>query len=568
MMAQNRFARAFRTARLGQHTEAASLWESATAASNTEAAEDAFQQEWQLAKQQLAQTSGNDTEAAVSELRGLDQLAQAATVAGGSLRIRLVRNEILQTAAELLLANGNYSEALTALETAALLVPGGPLTARLAARTIEGMINANAAGAVEFPSELIIPVIDRAGGMGISPEDQKRLQDLLRTKQRFQLDAFLKAPHDIPLSRALQALKSIEIAGELPADSADFTAFEQAVKSRITADLSDGRLLEAAADLQNLKQSPLNGRFPELHQQVADSLSSNARAAFAQGRLDTAAVFCGQLQQLSGGIPADVLNSIRMLTRAQVNALPEELKQQVLVRTSVCGQKFLLIEPGQFTQKAESGSRQVTLNSWYYLAETELTRAQYSSLMGHLPASETTAAAEQTPVASTQPTSDARPVLLTWDEALEFCRVLSEQPQETQAGHRYRLATEAEWEFACLTGSTGPWCFGSRQERLVEYAWFAANSRGRLQNVAQLQPSVWGIFDLHGNAEEWVSDWFAPIPPSSASNPSGPNRGTLRTVKGGHFDSSPAFLSAASRRGQPPQTARCALRLVLELVPR
>ncbi|MEY3457083.1 MAG: hypothetical protein RL215_240, partial [Planctomycetota bacterium] len=529
MMAQNRFARAFRTARLGQHAEAASLWESATAASNTEAAEDAFQQEWQLAKQQITQIGGSDTDAAVSELHGLDQLAQAANASGGSVRIRLVRNEILQNAAELLLANGNYSEALTALETAAGLVPADPRTTKLAARTIEGMINASAAGSVEFPAELIVPVIDRAGSLGISPEDQKRLRDLLRTKQRTQLDAFLNAPHTIPLSRALQALKSIEVEGELPAGSADFTALEQAVSSRITADLRDGRLLEAAADLQSLKQSPLDGRFPELHQQVTDSLSSNARAAFAQGRLDTAAVLCGHLNQLSGGIPPDVLNAIRMLTRAQVNALPEELKQHVLVRTSSCGQKFLLIEPGRFTQKAESGSREVSLNTWYYLAETELTRAQYSRLMGHLPASETTAAAEQTRDLSAQPITDARPVLLTWDEALEFCRVLSEQPEETQAAQRYRLATEAEWEFACLAGSTGPWCFGSQQERLAEYAWFKANSRGRLQNVAQLQPNVWGIFDLHGNAEEWVSDWFAPVPPSPAANPSGPNQGTLRT---------------------------------------
>ena len=102
---------------------------------------------------------------------------------------------------------------------------------------------------------------------------------------------------------------------------------------------------------------------------------------------------------------------------------------------------------------------------------------------------------------------DTRPVLLRWRQAEEFCRRLSAMPSEQAAGRVYRLPTSAEWEYACRAGTTTRYSFGDDEKQLAEYAWFRANSGGVVHHVGQKRPNPWGLFDMHGNAREWVSDW-------------------------------------------------------------
>ena len=82
----------------------------------------------------------------------------------------------------------------------------------------------------------------------------------------------------------------------------------------------------------------------------------------------------------------------------------------------------------------------------------------------------------------------------------EYCRWLS-----ARTGKKYRLATEEEWEHACLAGSKGPYSFGDDAGKLAEHAWFAANSEESPHPVAQKEPNAWGLYDMHGNIAEWVS---------------------------------------------------------------
>jgi formylglycine-generating enzyme required for sulfatase activity len=97
---------------------------------------------------------------------------------------------------------------------------------------------------------------------------------------------------------------------------------------------------------------------------------------------------------------------------------------------------------------------------------------------------------------------------VTWHEANEFCRQLSQLPQESAAGRVYRLPTEAEWDYACRAGTKADLWLGE-QWVWHEYAWFQQNSDGQTHPVGQKNPNPWGFYDMCGNVHEWCSDTAA-----------------------------------------------------------
>ena len=76
----------------------------------------------------------------------------------------------------------------------------------------------------------------------------------------------------------------------------------------------------------------------------------------------------------------------------------------------------------------------------------------------------------------------------------------------------YRLPTEAEWEYACRAGTQTRWSFGDAESQLTNYAWYGPNALDVDERYAHAvgtkRPNPWGLYDMHGNAEEWVQDWF------------------------------------------------------------
>lgn len=118
----------------------------------------------------------------------------------------------------------------------------------------------------------------------------------------------------------------------------------------------------------------------------------------------------------------------------------------------------------------------------------------------------------------------------------------------------YRLPTEAEWEFACRAGASGPYDFGAA-DKLRQFAWFSENSGEKTHPVGQKKPNRWGLFDLYGNVSEWCEDVFTQdyYKQSASVDPRGPadpGVDTKRVMRGGSWKSSADMCRTSFREGQ------------------
>jgi ribA/ribD-fused uncharacterized protein len=123
-----------------------------------------------------------------------------------------------------------------------------------------------------------------------------------------------------------------------------------------------------------------------------------------------------------------------------------------------------------------------------------------------------------------------------------------------QEGHkRYRLPTEAEWEYAARAGTTSEYSFGDDAAKLGAYAWFYDNSDFASHPVGQKKPNPWGLYDMHGNVWEWVQDYAYYYESSPSIDPSGPTQGperffSYRVTRGGGWASGAKLCQLAIRR--------------------
>jgi len=154
---------------------------------------------------------------------------------------------------------------------------------------------------------------------------------------------------------------------------------------------------------------------------------------------------------------------------------------------------------------------------------------------------------------------------VTWQDAIEYCRNLSELPAEKGAGRGYRLPTEAEWEYACRAGSKGRHYFGDDQAKLDEYAWFAENAKVQTHPVGEKLPNAWGVYDMLGNVSEWCQDaWAAGFYANSAvEDPlSDPDRGQYHMIRGGAFWCPAQMCRSAHRPNSGGRSYAIGLRVV------
>src|ERR1035438_5851928 len=131
---------------------------------------------------------------------------------------------------------------------------------------------------------------------------------------------------------------------------------------------------------------------------------------------------------------------------------------------------------------------------------------------------------------------------VSWEDAQVFCQ---------WAG--CRLPTEAEWEYACRAGDPAAFCFGDAESELEQYAWYAKNSGGKTQAVGQKKPNRWGLYDMHGNVWEWCEDRYGGYSKKPVTDPTGPEKGDSRVLRGGSWGVDfPTHLRSACRYGNTP----------------
>ncbi|MDB4532797.1 SUMF1/EgtB/PvdO family nonheme iron enzyme [bacterium] len=191
------------------------------------------------------------------------------------------------------------------------------------------------------------------------------------------------------------------------------------------------------------------------------------------------------------------------------------------------GMKLSVIPPGTFTIGSDDGRdnekprHQVTLTKPFMLGTYEVTQDQYQRVIGTNPSK---FKGVNNPVE-----------MVSWTDAVEFCRRLSALPAEKAAGRVYRLPTEAQWEYACRAGTTTKYSFGDDESDLGDYAWYNANSRSTTHPVGGKLPNALGLHDMHGNVFEWCQDWYGAYPDRAVTDPTGTRTGSARVSRGGSW---------------------------------
>jgi formylglycine-generating enzyme required for sulfatase activity len=214
------------------------------------------------------------------------------------------------------------------------------------------------------------------------------------------------------------------------------------------------------------------------------------------------------------------------------------------------GIKLVLIPKGTFMMgspeseqgrdKDEETQHEVTISKDYYLGVYEVTQTQYEKVMGKNPSY------FQGAVVGNE-NADLPVENVSWNDAVEFCKKLSDLPEEKKAGRLYRLPTEAEWENACRAGSKTACAFDDEEGLPPEYGWFKRNSSDRTHTVGLLEPNAWGLYDMHGNVWECCSDRYGDYPKGAVSDPTGPKVGSLRVYRGGGWIIEAADCRSADR---------------------
>ncbi|MEX0778057.1 MAG: SUMF1/EgtB/PvdO family nonheme iron enzyme [Phycisphaeraceae bacterium] len=211
------------------------------------------------------------------------------------------------------------------------------------------------------------------------------------------------------------------------------------------------------------------------------------------------------------------------------------------------GMRMVPIPRGSFTMGQSVGgefderpTHRVALTRGFHLAGTQVTNAQYEqfdprhrALRGNDGLSSG---------------DDQAVIQVSWADAEAFCRWLSQREKRP-----YRLPTEAEWEYACRAGTQTPFWTGDDFPkdwgRNQKNTWTPAPVN---LTVGTLPANGWGLYDMHGNVEEWCSDWYGPYALADQTDPTGPATGQMKVTRGGSHNTTPAYLRSANRSGALP----------------
>jgi uncharacterized protein (TIGR02996 family) len=243
--------------------------------------------------------------------------------------------------------------------------------------------------------------------------------------------------------------------------------------------------------------------------------------------------------------------------------LRQKRRPPVPVLTNSLGMRLALIPAGCFYMGSPKNQRGrettedplhlVEITKPFFLGTFQVTQEEYTSVTDANPSHFTAGLGCGT---------DYPVERVSWDEAVEFCRRLSQQPGERDAGRTYCLPTEAEWEYACRAGTRTPFWWGgwitSRHANMYGGRPYGRGSRvgpylQRTARVGSYRPNPWGLFDMHGNVWEWCRDWADSYyyGRSPRVDPQGPDTGQAKILRGGSWGAYGYSCRASSRKWEP-----------------
>lgn len=294
-----------------------------------------------------------------------------------------------------------------------------------------------------------------------------------------------------------------------------------------------------------------------------------SRAGVWHFGLGVTALLAAAGASIAGLWPRDTTRDVYATPRASsdagvYNATTSPLGPRIEVGAGIV---MLRIEPKEFIMGSadpESGLGQeeaphrVTISRPYWIAETEVTQAQWREVMQTAP----WVGQSYTSVGDSHPATN-----VSWTDAVAFCDALTKREGAAgrlPPGHFYALPTEAEWEYACRGGSSGAYCYGDGEGRLSEFAVFGKEFKDTngADCVRTKKPNAFGLYDMHGNVWEWCADWAdytdgKVVTDTYREGVTDPLslRGALRVRRGGSWSNGPAGCRSPLRYAYAPSYA-------------
>lgn len=187
-------------------------------------------------------------------------------------------------------------------------------------------------------------------------------------------------------------------------------------------------------------------------------------------------------------------------------------------------------EQGSDCEDDEKPAHQVTLSD-FYICKYEVTQKQWRAVMGTDPPELRFKGCDDCPVER-----------VSWNDIQDFIKKLNQK-----TGKKYRLPTEAEWEYAARGGSQSKGYKYAGSNNIGEVAWYDVNSSNKTHAVGGKKPNELGIYDMSGNVWEWCNDWYGNYSAGSQRNPQGPSSGTGRVLRGGSWYSNAWYCRVSDR---------------------
>ena len=210
--------------------------------------------------------------------------------------------------------------------------------------------------------------------------------------------------------------------------------------------------------------------------------------------------------------------------------------------TNTIGMEFVAVPAGNFLMGSpesevdrwdDETQHEVRISRGFWMGKHEVTQGQWEAVMGENPSYHNECGV-RCPVER-----------VSWVDVQEYIRRLNER--EAGSGNRYRLPTEAEWEYAARSGTVG-----ARYGELDEIAWYVDNSGLEPHPVGEKGANAWGLHDMLGNVGEWTGDWYGAYPGDAVTDPTGSPTGAYRVGRGGGWADDASFLRSAIRDFGPP----------------